>query len=89
MQLPPAVCVVAASRRAEPQSLHRYYDGTARKVADIPFFRRADLRPGDWLTGPAIICEHETSTFVTGAFDAVIGATGAIIMDRKSKGLAA
>jgi N-methylhydantoinase A len=60
-----------------------------RRSTAVPFFRRTDLEPGDVLRGPAVVCERETSTFVSGAFDAVIDATGSIVMDRKPKEIAA
>ena len=38
---------------------------------------------GARLSGPAIIAEQETSTFVTENFDAWIDGLGAIVMERK------
>lgn len=44
---------------------------------------RNNLRPGERLSGPAIIVESETSTIVTSPFDAVVQNDGAILLIRK------
>ena len=46
--------------------------------------RRADLRPGHIIAGPALIIEDETTTVVSPSFDATIDANGYIIMTRKT-----
>jgi N-methylhydantoinase A len=46
-------------------------------------FRRADLRPGDRIAGPALIVEDETTTVVSPSFDAMIDAGEAIVLTRK------
>jgi N-methylhydantoinase A len=88
-RLPAAVPGIARKKPATPFSVRQVYDGQMRRSTPVPFFRRTDLEPGDVLRGPAVVCERETSTFVSGAFDAVIDATGSIVMDRKPKEIAA
>ncbi|HEY9214639.1 MAG TPA: hydantoinase/oxoprolinase family protein [Ancylobacter sp.] len=44
---------------------------------------RADLSPGDRVSGPAVIVERETSTVVTTTFDAVMQSDGGILLVRK------
>ncbi len=46
--------------------------------------RRADLRPGDRIKGPALIVEDETTTVVSPRFDAAIDARGYIVLTRTS-----
>ena len=50
---------------------------------EVPVYWRPDLAPGARLTGPAVIAEDETTTFVTAAFDAAINAQGCIVLDRR------
>lgn len=88
-RLPAAVPGIVRKKPATPFSVRQVYDGQMRRSTPVPFFRRTDLEPGDVLRGPAVVCERETSTFVSGAFDAVIDATGSIVMDRKPKEIAA
>ena len=46
-------------------------------------FRRADLAPGDAVTGPALIVEPQTTTFVSPRFEALIDTAGNIVMTRR------
>ena len=49
-------------------------------------FRRADLAPGDAVTGPALIVEPQTTTFVSPRFEACIDTAGNIVMTRREAG---
>ncbi len=49
----------------------------------VPVYERKALRPGAEIKGPAIIVEDETSTVLTGAFDAKIDAFGTIELIRR------
>jgi N-methylhydantoinase A len=42
------------------------------------------MAPGAVITGPAVIAEDETSTFVSNSFDAYIDGAGSIVMERKA-----
>jgi N-methylhydantoinase A len=53
-------------------------------VIEIPLYRREDMAPGATITGPAVIAEDETSTFVSTNFDAHIDGAGSIVMERKA-----
>ena len=61
----------------------RLFDPESGNAMDVPVFWRPELSPGARLSGPAVIAEDETSTFVTAAFDAAINARGCIILERK------
>ena len=57
-------------------------DVTALNVpADI--YSRDRLRPGDTLSGPALIVEPQTTTFVSADFSALVDTTGTLILTRK------
>jgi N-methylhydantoinase A len=71
-------------RRSPPLNGTRsVFDGRAGKSIDVPLYHRARLEPGVRVTGPAIIVEDETSTFISASFDASIDAAGCIVMDRR------
>jgi N-methylhydantoinase A len=59
----------------------RIFDGRAGKPIDVSRYRRDKLSVGR--SGPAIIAEEETLTFVTENFDAWIDGLGSIAMERK------
>jgi N-methylhydantoinase A len=61
----------------------RIFDGRIGKEIDVSRYRREKLPAGARLSGPAIIAEEETSTFVTENFDAWIDGLGSIVMERK------
>ena len=50
----------------------------------MPTHRRSALLAGDWMRGPALIVEGQTTTFVGARFDAVIDEGGNIVMTRKT-----
>jgi N-methylhydantoinase A len=61
----------------------KVFDGRTGKLIDISRYRRDALPAGARLSGPAIITEEETSTYVTENFDAWIDRIGSIVMERK------
>ncbi|MGE0726120.1 MAG: hydantoinase/oxoprolinase family protein [Alphaproteobacteria bacterium] len=62
----------------------RVFDAETGERREIPLYWRADMAIGAALTGPAVIAEDETSTFVPARFDARIAATGSIILERRA-----
>lgn len=80
----PEVAPRAASAAApHPEGIALLFDGRTGVAVEMPRYRREALPPGGRLAGPAVITEAETSTFVTGAFDAWVDAQGCIVMERK------
>jgi N-methylhydantoinase A len=53
-------------------------------LAAVPTYGRSQLQAGDWLAGPALIVEGQTTTFVGARFDAVIDEGGNIVMTRRT-----
>jgi N-methylhydantoinase A len=68
----------------EPVGRRPVFDGRSGKTADVPVYRREKLPPGSTFSGPAIVAEDETSTYVSASFAAHIDASGCIVMDRKA-----
>ena len=59
------------------------FDGRSGRTTDVPVYRRDSLAPGSIFSGPAIVAEDETSTYISASFAAHIDASGCIVMDRK------
>ncbi len=69
------------SRDAQVAGSRAIFDPASGQIRDVPLHWRPDLIPGDAITGPAVIAENETSTFVPKNFDARIAANGFIIVE--------
>lgn len=69
--------------RPEHDRMGQVYDGEKSVWTPTPVYHRQALKPGDRLEGPALVVETETTTFVSGRFDAVIDGAGCIVMQRK------
>jgi N-methylhydantoinase A len=54
-------------------------------LAEVPTYRRQQLEPGDWVSGPALIIEGQTTTFVGPRFDAVLDGGGNIVMTKRAE----
>ena len=59
------------------------FDTSSEKQIKIPVYSRADLKPGAFVDGPALIVEEETSSFIPETFEASIAPNNYIILDRK------
>jgi N-methylhydantoinase A len=82
--LPKAVAESSAQSPATPVSNRRIYDSRVGRFFDYGVYERASLAPGARLSGPAVICEDETTTVVSASFDARIDASGFIRMTKRS-----
>jgi len=67
----------------EPDGMREIADPSSGAFERVPVFMRADLRPGSYIQGPALIVEDETSTIVSVGFDARIDGFGYIEMRRR------
>ncbi|MCT4357420.1 hydantoinase B/oxoprolinase family protein [Streptomyces sp. Je 1-79] len=69
-------------RTAEPspRTTVRMYSG--HTAADTPLHRRDDLRPGDTVTGPAILAEADATTVVDPGWQATAGDGGHLVLTR-------
>lgn len=66
-----------------PRSTRRVFEPGLGRAVDVPVFLRAEMAPGARVSGPALIAEDETTTFVTARFDAVIDGARSIVLSRK------
>jgi N-methylhydantoinase A len=67
----------------KPLGKRPVFDGRSGRTTDVPVYRRDSLAPGSIFSGPAIVAEDETSTYISASFAAHIDASGCIVMDRK------
>ena len=75
----------AARGAPEPTGTRTLTPGQAGKATVAACFRRADLASGDTVTGPALIVEPQTTTFVSPRFEARIDTAGNIVMTRREE----
>ena len=67
-------------------SCREIYDGGLGTIVRCPVYSRFELAPGAEVTGPAIIAEDETSTFVPAGFAAALNSFEYIVMDNHATG---
>jgi N-methylhydantoinase A len=79
--------VAATHRRRQPRpaSKRKIYWGQQRKTLEVPCHRRESLRAGDFVAGPALIIENQTTTLVSPNFNALIDRVGNIILTAGKK----
>jgi N-methylhydantoinase A len=71
-------------RRRTADRYRRVRLASHEEPAEVPLYARSELAPGDWLNGPALIIEGQTTTVVGPSFDAVIDEGANIVMSRRS-----
>ncbi len=87
-----ATADVAAPRLQVPEriaaprcrNVQQVLDTKTGRQIDVQVYRRFDLKPGMHLSGPCIVVEAGTSTYVSPTFDVSIDAGGALVLQRKS-----
>jgi len=62
--------------------------GQTGETSEACCYQREALKPGDTLSGPALIIEPQTTTFVSDAFDASIDSADNIVMQRRNNNIA-
>lgn len=83
VQAPAPLGKVPVASQAAPVGRRNVFDPSNESYIDVPIYLRDRLVPGAKLSGPAIIAEDETTTFVTGNFDASINASGYILLEAR------
>ena len=78
-----AVAMPERPSEPKPRAGRQIFDLQAGEFADVPIYWRAELHPGACIKGPAVIAEDDTSTVVSGLFDAHIDRFGYIAMIRR------
>jgi N-methylhydantoinase A len=81
---PDIVPPVAIGVTPEPSGYRDVFDGRSEKQVSVPVYQRAAMGAGSVVTGPLMIAEDETTTYVSASFDAHIDGAGCIVMERKA-----
>jgi N-methylhydantoinase A len=74
-----------SKKQPKPVGSRKIYWGQSRKKLEVPHFQRERLRSGDYLHGPAVITEAQTTTLVSPGFQANIDKVGNIILSSMKK----
>ena len=87
-EAPPAVRAEMPEVRspARSESSRNIHDSGLGEMVSCPVYSRFELAPGMEVTGPAIIAEDETSTFVPASFSAALNSFEYIVMDNRAGG---
>jgi N-methylhydantoinase A len=75
----------AAAGAADPASTRFVYDAERGEAVTVPLYWRPDLAPGMLISGPAVVAENETSTFIPAAYEARITSNRHIVIDRRAE----
>ncbi len=66
-----------------PSGTRTVFDAKLGKSVDVPVYERPRLKPGARVTGPALIVEDGTSTYVSASYDASIDGGLALVLTAK------
>ena len=61
------------------------YSPEQKSMIDYPVYVRENLPPGSRLSGPALVVEAQTTTYITAGYDAFIDSRFNLVIDRKSQ----
>ena len=71
-----------AATQPKPDFHSSLYDPDTAKLLDVPVFHRRQLPRGSHISGPAIVVEPQTSTFVGSKFELRVGPQGHLLIER-------
>ncbi len=72
-------------RKPRAAARRKIYWGQQRRVLEVPCYRRENLDRGDFIAGPALIVEAQTTTLVSPGFNAIMDQAGNIVISAESK----
>ena len=76
----PADQVPADVAQAKAAQTRRMFDTELGAWGEVPAHERTDLSPGQWLAGPALVVEDETTTHVPAGFELRLSSLGALVL---------
>ncbi len=71
-------------RRRTPATEETLFDVIEGRMVSAGCYRRTDLLPGDWLEGPALVREDQTTVVVATGFIACVGSRSSLILTDES-----
>ncbi len=81
---PRAARKVRAAKASKPLAKRRVFDPGRGAFVEAAAYRRADLKPGVRIAGPALVGEDETTTVVPPGFKLSVNALGYLILERSA-----
>jgi N-methylhydantoinase A len=78
-----AAALPTSTGDAKPRGRRAVFDPATAEFKEMPIYWRSDLAPGARVAGPAVVAEYDTSTIVSGFFDARIDRFGYIELTRR------
>jgi N-methylhydantoinase A len=81
----PTLASLDPTGRPEPECGRQIYHGESDSHLTVPGYRRGDLVSGDFIVGPALITEPQTTTFVPPGFDLAVDAASNLVMTRNPR----
>jgi len=72
---------VALARSRGTRQIFDVQEGRFQTAAVVS---RHDMKPGDWINGPAVITERETSTIITASREVIMQADGCLLVRAKN-----
>jgi N-methylhydantoinase A len=83
-ELPKTAAAAPKRDGAKPIGSRQVFDAATEAFAEVPVYARTGLAAGHIVSGPALIVEDETTTFLSARFDARIDSIGSIVLERRS-----
>ncbi|MEM7427841.1 MAG: hydantoinase/oxoprolinase family protein, partial [Pseudomonadota bacterium] len=83
---PAAAETVSGNVSPRPLKSRDVYIRTGASRRSIPLYMRSDLAPGSTVSGPALVGEPQTTTFVDAGYTASVDSAGNIILTRQLEG---
>lgn len=81
---PPArISKVGKAGDATVRGTREIFDVQEGRFQQASVVSRHDMKPGDWVAGPAVITERETSTIITASREVVMQADGCLLVRAK------
>ena len=77
---PPSTFQEDDARSPVPVLTQSVFDPVLSRHLEAPVYLREHLRPGDHMSGPALISEDQTTTVVTSRYNISIDARGYIVL---------
>ncbi len=80
---PVRISTVGKAGDATVRGTREIFDVQEGRFQQASVVSRHDMKPGDWVAGPAVITERETSTIITASREVVMQADGCLLVRAK------
>ncbi|EIM31057.1 hydantoinase/oxoprolinase family protein [Microvirga lotononidis] len=81
---PARIAWTEKQRQAIVREQREIFDAQDGRFQQASVVVRSEMAPGDWISGPAVITERETSTIVTASREAIMQADGCVLLRAKN-----